>query len=69
MHTPKKAVTGSGVVSVALIVLTDYEAQLVASVRKLPAPDRANVSRSITYFCIAAADGFKAGGYSEGANA
>ena len=49
--------------------LTDYEVQLIASVRKLPAQDRANVSRSITFFCIAAADGFQAGGYSEGATA
>jgi hypothetical protein len=61
--------TRPDVAPAAPIKLTDYETQLIASVRQLPAPDRANVSRSITYFCIAAADGFKAGGYSEGANA
>jgi hypothetical protein len=69
MPTPRKTVTGLGAPKAAPVALTDYEAQLIASVRKLPAPDRANVSRSIAYFCIAAAEGFQAGGYCEGAAA
>jgi hypothetical protein len=50
----------------APVTLTDYETKLIASVRELPAADRANVAHSIASFCIAAADGFKAGGYREG---